>query len=112
MFFNIVPSGAPQLVNGVVRSSTLVTFAWSPPPLLEVNGVIQYYRVIITERHTGRTWTFFAVDDDIHIGSLHPYYYYDCTVSAYTIGAGPFSQTVSVQTNQAGEYVVFILFAF
>ena len=76
---------------------------WSPPPPLDVNGLLRYYIVEVTERYTSRSWTFFAVDDDIHIGSLHPYYYYDCVVAAYTISAGPFSQTVSVLTDQDGK---------
>jgi len=54
------------------------------------------------ERHTGRGWTFFAVDADLHIGSLHPYYFYDFNISATTIGMGPFSSTYSVLTLPEG----------
>ncbi len=91
-------------MSGISRSSTLITFSWSSPPPLEVNGLLRYSIVRVTERHTRRSWTFFAVDNDIHIGSLHPYYYYDCVVAAHTIDTGPFSQSVSVRTDQAGEY--------
>ena len=94
------PSAPPQLTSGIARSSTAITLTWSAPPPLEVNGLLRYYIVEVTERHTSRSWTLFSVDDDIHIGSLHPYYYYDCIVAAYTIGAGPFSQTVSIRTDQ------------
>ncbi len=99
----VVPTAPPQLVSGVPRSSTLITFTWSPPPPLEVNGLIRYYIVQVTERHTRRSWTFFAVDDIIQIGSLHPYYLYDCSVSAYTIGVGPVSSSITVRTDQSGK---------
>ena len=99
----VVPTAPPQRISGIARSSTLVTFMWAPPPPLEVNGLLRYYIVEVTERHTSRSWTFFAVDNDIHIGSLHPYYYYDCVVAAYTISTGPFSQTLSVLTDQDGR---------
>ena len=89
-------------MTGVVRSSTLVTFSWSPPPPVDVNGIINHYTVRITERHTTRMWTFFTVGVNINIGSLHPYYYYDCIVSTFTIGPGPFSEVTSLRTDQAG----------
>ena len=72
---------------------------WSSPPPLEVNGVIRHYTVVAVERHTGRQWIFFAVDSDLHVGSLHPYYYYDFNVSATTIGPGPFSDAFTVLTD-------------
>ena len=98
-----VPTAPPQLISGAASSSTAVTLKWSPPPPLEVNGQLRYYIVEVTERHTGRSWTLFALDNDIQVGSLHPYYYYDCVIAAYTVGAGPFSQTVSILTDQDGK---------
>lgn len=57
----------------------------------------------VVENETGILWTFFAVNKEISIGSLHPHYNYICIVAAYTtIGIGPFSAAVSVQTNEAG----------
>lgn len=40
------------------------------------------------------------MDQDIRIGSLHPYYFYDFVVATHTIGTGPYSQVVTVQTDQ------------
>ena len=95
-----VPSAPPTSISGIARSSTLVVFQWLPPPPSSINGIIMFYIVRLTERHTGRDWTFFAVDQDIRIGSLHPYYFYDFVVATHTIGTGPYSQVVTVQTNQ------------
>ena len=86
-------------MNGTALGSSLITLRWSTPPPLEVNGAIRYYTVNAIERYTGRQWTFFAIDTDLHIGSLHPYYFYDFNVSATTIGRGPFSSTHSVLTD-------------
>ena len=82
---------------------------WSPPPPLEVNGAIRHYTVEATERHTGRQWIFFAVDADLHIGSLHPFYYYDIKVSATTVRMGPFSTVYSVLTLPERELVSYVL---
>ena len=78
-------------------------FFWSPPPPLDVNGAIHYYTVEMVERYTSRQWTFIAVDTNLHVGSLHPYYYYDFNVSATTIGVGPFSTRYSVLTLPEGK---------
>ncbi len=59
----------------------------------------------MTERYTGKLWTFFAVDSLVYIGSLHPYYLYDCTVAAHTIGTGPYSDTLTIQTDEEGESI-------
>ncbi len=72
---------------------------WYPPLAEEVNGIIQHYTVNVIERHTGRQWRFLSVDQALHVGGLHPYYYYDFNVSATTISSGPFSATYSTQTD-------------
>ena len=88
------------MITVISHSSTLVTFEWSPPPATEVNGFIRYYAVHLTERHSGREWNFFALDTHVNIGSLHPYYLYDFTVAAYTIGLGQFSDVYTVLTDE------------
>ena len=78
-------------------------FSWHPPPVIDQNGVIDYYVIKIHDIQTDVLWTFSAIDEDISIGFLHPYYYYDCTVAAHTIaGTGPYSTAVRVQTDEAG----------
>jgi len=102
-FFVIVPSAPPQNFSGSTLSSSGIMLMWSPPPLTDRNGDIEHYAVIVVERYTGRQWTFVVVDVFLHVGGLHPYYYYDCNVSAYTIGFGPYSSTYSVLTAAEGE---------
>ena len=98
------PSSPPSNVSGDIRSATLVVFTWVVPPAIDQNGVITYYVIKLKEIETAIVWTFFAVDEDINIGSLHPFYHYDCTVAASTsVGTGPRSTAVRVQMEEAGE---------
>jgi receptor-type tyrosine-protein phosphatase Q len=97
-----VPSAPPSEVIGHALSSTIISFTWLEVPDIHKNGIILYYEVRVVENETGILWTFFAVNKDINIASLHPYYNYVGTVTAHTtVGAGPFSAAVSVQTDQA-----------
>lgn len=101
----IVPSAPPQNLSGSALSSSVIMLTWSTPPPVEVNGAIQHYTVNVVERHTGIQWTFFVVDRTLHVGGLHPHYYYDLNVSATTIGRGPFSASYSLQTQSEGKFM-------
>ena len=98
-----VPSASPQQVTGQAQSSSVLLFSWSPPPPMNANGIITHYSVRITEVDSGRVWMFLAIELHITVASLSPYHEYYCTVSAYTIGNGPFSETITVRTAQAGK---------
>ena len=56
--------------------------------------------VKVTERETEQSWTFFAFDEDIVVGSLHPHYHYECRVAAFTIAEGTLSSIFTVQTEE------------
>ena len=99
-----VPSAPPQALSGIAQSSTLLTFIWSPPPSIDINGIIQYYVVMVSEQETGRFWSFFAVDADINLASLHPFFNYECQVAAFTTASGPYTNSVIVQTDEAGKF--------
>ena len=96
------PSAPPQFLSGFTLSSTDIKFTWSPPPLIDINGIVQYYVVKNTEQETGRFWTYYAVDEEATVHFLHPYYHYDARVSAHTIETGPFTDAVTVQTEEDG----------
>ena len=83
----------------------MVLFTWLAPPAIQQNGVIQYYQFRLRELNTGIFWTFYVVDEDINIASLHPYYNYECTAAAHTsVGSGPFSNALSIETDEAGVF--------
>ena len=85
------PSTAPW---GVTMDPQSSLFSWSPPPLVDWNGVITKYTVTITEVESGRrveqfdvnsTATSVALRDPI----LIPCYTYRFSVAAYTVEYGP-----------------------
>ena len=98
-----VPSAAPVLDSAEAVSTTLISIHWLPPPSIHINGMLQYYFVNVTEVNTGKKWTFIAVDSSLMIGSLHPYYMYNYSITARTIGNGPYSPVQSVRTLEDGK---------
>ena len=101
-FFILVPSAPPRVSLAVAESSSLISLYWLPPLSIHINGQLHYYRVNVTETNTGKKWTFLAVDTELKIGSLHPNYVYEYTLSAHTIGYGPYSPAMTVKTKQDG----------
>ena len=107
VLLHLGPSLSPSRLSGDVRSSTLVVFTWVAPPAIDQNGVINHYVVKLREINTDVVWSFVAVDEDISIGSLHPFYYYECTVAASTsVGTGPRSTAVRVQMDEEGLDII------
>ena len=92
LLFNMyaVPSGTPTNVQGVAISSTSIRLTWEPPRPEDQNGVIKGYNITITEVVTGSTMYFRnGMNFILTVNSLHPYYTYQCSVSAETIGPRP-----------------------
>ena len=108
-----VPSGTPTNVQGFTISSTSIRLTWEPPQPGDQNGVIQVYNIIITEVVTGRMMYFRegGMDSILIVNLLHPYYTYQCSISAETIGPGP-GANINVTTHQGGEYIVTVTVIF
>ena len=82
-----------------------MTLSWNPPPFEDTNGPIQYYTVRVTEVDTNTTLPARnSFNTQITYTNLHPYYIYRCTVAAYTVGIGPYTQAITVQLAQAGIF--------
>ena len=75
---------------------------WEPQE--DPNGNIREYRVNVTEVETGRKFQLSTNTNSIIIGSLHPYYTYNCMVVAVTIAPGPFSSIITVRTDEASTF--------
>lgn len=76
--------------------------SWSPPPTTDINGVIREYRINVTEVITGRIIYLTSTSTSIVTVGLHPYYLYECVITAVTVVAGPYSQTFSITTPEDG----------
>ena len=77
---------------------------WSPPPEEAHNGEISHYVVTATEIQTGQSTTANSTNMEVTLGNLYPFHVYNITVAAFTVGTGPSSTTVTVQTLEDGEY--------
>ena len=64
---------------------------------------MELFNIIITEVVTGSMMYFQegGMDSILTVNSLHPYYTYQCSISAETIRPGP-AANISVTTHQGG----------
>ena len=99
----IGPSSHPLNTTGMPLNSTHILLQWHPPPRSEHGGVIREYRINVTEHNTGRMFQFTSEVTEITIGPLHPYYIYVCTIAAFTVDEGPYSDNVVVITHEDGK---------
>lgn len=100
--FCTVPENAPLNPVGTATNSRTIQFSWGIP-LGRHNGVIREYRVNVTELQTGRTFQRMVTTTIILITSLQPSYTYQLSVSAYTVGEGPYSSALNVTTPEDGK---------
>ena len=100
------PSAPPQNVTTLVINSTAISVSWSPPPLLDQNGDIIGYQLMITNQN--RTNSSATVVNVTSVTSyvaimLQEFEVYDIEIAARTaIGLGPYSDAVSDQTFEDG----------
>ena len=107
MSISIAPVSPPENVALSPVSSTSINITWLPPPSQDINGIITEYRVTVIEVLTGRRFNFTSTSSFVVVFGLHPHYAYECVVSAYTVGIGPYSQAISITTPESGAYVLF-----
>ncbi len=94
------PTAPPVNPGGTALNSTTVALSWSPPPAMDHNGLIRHYIINITELETGRVFSLTSVKMEVTLHSLHPFYTYEYTITAVTVGPGPTSEVSSVQTPE------------
>ena len=58
---------------------------------------------MLLETNTGLQSYHNTTDTNAALSSLHPYYTYECSVAAVTVSYGPFSVSISIQTEEAGK---------
>ena len=111
MIFFSAPSAPPEGLVAASVSSTSFVISWSPPPISQQNGIIREYTVNITELQTGTSIILNSTSTSVSVLSLHPYYTYECAVSAYTVGSGPYSEVFTITTSENGtlDFFCFLL---
>ena len=103
--FYVAPASSPRNITLSSVSSTSINLAWSPPISDDINGVITVYHILITEVLTGTVFNFTSTTTSFIVPGLHPYYVYDCIISAFTVGNGPYSQAVRITTPEDGMFL-------
>lgn len=99
------PPGTPSNTSGVALNSTHIYLSWDPPPQDQLLGELREYRITVNELETYYSFQL-SSDPDVTeaiIGPLHPYYTYNCTILAVTIGEGPPSTVITVRTGEDGK---------
>ena len=68
-----------------------------------LNGIIQEYRINLTEIETGRMFQEVSIISSATISSLHPDYTYSWAITAFTISEGPYSSHLNFATPEDGK---------
>ena len=102
-----VPDGAPVNPSGSVIDSQTLSLTWEEPLEEHHNGIIREYHINIIEVDTGRQIRVVSTTTSVSVPSLHPYYTYQWTVSAFTIGEGPFSAPQNISTPEDGRILLY-----
>lgn len=100
------PSGTPSNTSGIALNSTHIYLSWDRPPEDQLHGELREYRITINELETYNYTFLVSSDPDVTeaiIGPLHPYYTYNCTILAVTVGEGPPSTVITVRTREDGK---------
>ncbi len=103
-YSNAVPGSSPEKLSLAEVTSRSAVLTWDPPPYEDQNGVIISYLISVTINETGETFILSTNDTSLSITGLRPYRTYMCTISASTsVGVGPYSTGVIVETLEDGE---------
>ena len=100
--FVAAPTLAPEGVVITAIDSRTLLISWLPPHFDHRNGIIREYRVNITERETEMVYRLATAATSLTVSSLHPFYTYDCTLTAFTIAEGPYSVEVNITMPEDG----------
>lgn len=86
-------------------NSTHVYINWDPPPAEQHHGELIEYLINVIEFETFNSVLVSSAPDvtEAIIGPLHPYYTYNFTISAVTVGEGPPSTVITVRTEEDGR---------
>ena len=98
---SIVPNGLPQNFTVAVDSSKSLTLNWSPPLLLDGNGIIVDYTITVISNSGNSSFQIGSSTTSYTLTSLRPYVRYTCLVAAHTAnGRGQLSSQFTVTTPE------------
>lgn len=103
-YYISAPSSPPEDIHIEANSSTSIFINWSPPTYGARNGIIQHYSVCISAEQPWVEYSDMLISNEteLHVQDLTPYITYQIRVNAHTILPGPFSNSYSITTLEAG----------
>ena len=104
-----VPVSAPENLTGIALDSRSIALSWNPPPDEFLNGILRQYQIEVVEEDTPREFSVNTSSNQYLLSSLHPFYTYDISVTATTVGNGPFSDSIDITTHQDGEMQCYVV---
>ena len=87
----------------ISANSTTIQLSWQPPLPSSQNGIIQHYLIRVTEEEAMRQFELTSSSTSVTVTDLQPYHTYFFTITAVTLGQGPYSEVISVRTLEEGE---------
>ena len=102
-FYTAAPSAPPQLLRQVAITAASITLNWQPPSEENLNGVVRFYYVFVTELESGSSYRENSTTTNYLVENLHPFYTYTLSVAAVTVAVGPTSDSIIVQTSETSE---------
>ena len=87
----------------IPTSERTLLVSWNELQEDQANGVVRHYVVKVFVTESAENFEYTSQDTHLMINNTHPYYTYSVSVSAYTIGHGPYSDEVTVVTPQEGR---------
>ena len=91
-------------MTGFAIDSQSISLSWHSPPVDTLHGILRYYQIDVIEEQTKTSFSFNSTNNQLTVISLlHPYYKYVISVAASTVGTGPFSENITIETHQDGN---------
>jgi receptor-type tyrosine-protein phosphatase Q len=95
------PDGVPTNVTAIPLTSTSILLTWSPPLMIEQNGLIRNYKVSVSNNDKGTLIMEETSQLSIQVDDLDIFTLYYCSISAVTIQEGEYTEPISVTTKEA-----------
>ena len=100
-----MPLLPPTNLTGFAVDPHSIFLSWDPPPQHSLNGILRHYRLSGIEDPTASKFSVLFSSNQRSLSSLHPFYSYTISVAAVTVGEGPYSSNVTIETPQDGKMV-------
>ena len=102
-------TGPPTNLAAPRTTTSSLSLTWNPPRFDLQNGIIRHYVVYIDDISNGNSWQLTSNVSRITINNLQPFFTYNCSVAAFTIGVGPISDSLVVTLPQARKLAIVII---